>query len=68
LQDVRQKASALDSVYTHERKYNKQLEQDVLDLNARIDILLKSEQKLKKWEARREVINHYMSVVSDMSK
>jgi flagellar motility protein MotE (MotC chaperone) len=55
-------------VYTHERKYNKQLEQDVLDLNARIDVLLKSKQKLKKWEARRDIINHYMSAVSDMAK
>jgi flagellar motility protein MotE (MotC chaperone) len=68
LRNARHKASALDSVYTHERKYNKQLEQDVLDLNARIDALSKSEKKLEKWEARREVINHYMGAVNDMAK
>jgi len=58
----------MESAYSKERKQRRQVESDVHVLNARIDDLAKSDAKLKKWEARKPKIDHYLRVVGDMAE
>ena len=59
---------AIEAAYSRERKQRRQVQSELLDLKARIETLEKGEAQLKKWEARKPVINHYLSVVGEMAK
>jgi len=62
------KQQAVESAYSKERKQRRQVQSELLDVKARVETLEKGESQLKKWEARKPVINHYLSVVGEMAK
>lgn len=55
----------MESTLSKERK---QWRKHEVELNERIAALEKTEAKLKKWEARKAMINHYLGLVSKMSE
>ena len=59
------KRRILESSFSKERKDWRQQEADIKD---RIAALEKAEAKLKKWEQRREMINHYLGLVGKMGE
>jgi hypothetical protein len=59
---------ALEAALSRERKQRRQAQHANSDLKARVEELEKNEVKLQKWEARKDVINHYLGVVSDMAQ
>ena len=63
-----QKQATMETACSNERKARRQVQTELLELNNRIERLEKSEAQLKKWEARKPAINHYMSVVGEMAK
>ena len=58
----------MENAYSKERKVRKQTQLDFNDLKARLDTLEETEAKLKKWEDRKPMINHYLAVVGVMAK
>jgi flagellar motility protein MotE (MotC chaperone) len=58
---------AMETAFSKERKQRRQVQQEVLDLKSRLEDLEEKEVKLQKWEARKDVINHYLKVVNVMA-
>ena len=58
----------MENACSKERKLRKQAQLDVNDLKARLDMLENTEAKLKKWEDRKPMINHYLAAVGVMAK
>ncbi|RMY54067.1 hypothetical protein D0865_04933 [Hortaea werneckii] len=61
------KQRIMEAAYGKERKQRRQIQNEVLDLKSRIEELEKCEARLAKWESRKPIINHYLSIVGDMA-
>lgn len=59
---------AVEAAYTKERKQRRQVQAEILELRARVEELEISEVRLKKWEARKPRINHYLAVFGEMAR
>jgi len=58
----------VEGACSSERQQRRQLQQDADDMKDRIRELEQGEAKLKKWEGRKAVINHYLGAVQEMSR
>ncbi|KAK5127574.1 hypothetical protein LTR85_006914 [Meristemomyces frigidus] len=65
---ARQKQQAMEAAYSKERKQRRQIQAEVLELRTRVEELEKGETQLKKWEARKPLINHYLGAVGEMAR
>ncbi|TKA65840.1 hypothetical protein B0A55_09121 [Friedmanniomyces simplex] len=58
---------AMETSYSRQHKQRRHLQQEILELKARVEAMEGAEAKLRKWEARKPLIHHYLQAVNDMS-
>ena len=63
-----QKQSAMEAAYSKERKSRRRLESEQAALRSEVESLRTVEARMKKWEARKPAINHYMNAFTEMTK
>ena len=62
------KQTTMEAAYSKERKGRRQVQSELLESRNRVEALEKCEARLKKWEDRKPVLDHYLNTFSDMAK
>lgn len=58
----------METAYSKERKGRRLVQSELLEMKTRVESLEISEAKLKKWEDRKPVIEHYVKTFPRMAK
>ncbi|KAK5138392.1 hypothetical protein LTR08_003453 [Meristemomyces frigidus] len=62
------KQQAMEAAFSKERKQRRQAQSDMNEQKHRIAELEKLEEKLKRWESRKSIINHYLGAFTEMTR